>query len=598
MEPPEPPRQAGIWRRILAEIRPFRLNLVALVTLALVSAPLGLLTPLPLQLVVDSALGHKPPPTWLTWLWPPARSANPATILALAAGLVFAIAVIAGVHRVTEAVLRDFTAERIVYAFRSKLFLHLQRLSLLRHDARGTGQAIFSMEHDAGGLHWLVIYVLLPMISAAATLIATVITTALINAKIALVAITVSPLLIILMHVSRRGLKSRWHRVHEHESHAFSVVTETLSALRIVRLFGQEQREVARFDARNTQTLKTRLSAALSESVVGALVALVVAIGTLVVLVIGALDVQAGELTLGELLLLMAYLAQLYAPLETMGNQITTQQKALTNVERAFLLLDEPASPPDNPLAPARGRCRGAISFRGVEFAYATAVPTLTGINLEIAAGDRIGIIGRTGAGKSSLIALAARLHDPTAGSVLLDGIDLRQWRLQDLRRQFAVVAQDTSLFSDTVATNIAYARPDAPMQDIETAASLAGAHGFISALPNGYATLCGEHGQRFSGGERQRIALARAFLTDAPVLILDEPTSAVDQATEAAILSGIERLMPGRTTLLITHRLAALAHCRLVVVVEQGRIAEITDDVAGIITRYSIGDKPKPSSE
>jgi ATP-binding cassette subfamily B protein len=196
----------------------------------------------------------------------------------------------------------------------------------------------------------------------------------------------------------------------------------------------------------------------------------------------------------------------------------------------------------------------------------------------------RIGIVGRTGAGKSSLIALLARLYDPTTGSVLLDGTDLRRWRLEDLRRQFAVVAQDTVLFSDTVAANIGYARPEATRAEIEQAARLAGAHDFVTALPHGYETLCGERGQRFSGGERQRIALARAFLTDAPILILDEPTSAVDVATETAILTGIERLMPGRTTFLITHRLAALAHCDRVLVMADGRVVTDTTDVASVI--------------
>ncbi|HZH26560.1 MAG TPA: ABC transporter ATP-binding protein [Azospirillaceae bacterium] len=590
-------QRPSIWRRIAAEVHPFRAGLLLLAVLSLLSAPLALLTPVPLQVAVDSVLGDRPPPGWLRAVLPDAAESG-GRLLWLCAGLVLAVALATQAHKVVLGVLRDLTAERMVYAFRAKLFLHLQKLSMQRHDAKGSAASIYSIEHDAGALHVLVVYILLPIVSSVATLVATLVVTAMVNPRIAAVALTVSPILVLLTWFSGRLLRDRWHQVHEHEMQALSVVSETLGALRIVRLFGQERREQRRFQERNARTVRVRVRAQLAESLAGLGIGMVIAAGTAAVLVIGAMDVQAGRITMGELLLLMAYLAQLYVPLETMGNQITSQQRALANLERAFALMDEAPTPPENPKAPHRGRARGEIEFRRVSFSYGPNLPTLRGVDVRIPAGSRIGIVGRTGAGKSSLITLLARLYDPDEGQVLLDGVDLRDWRIDDLRRQFAVVAQDTVLFSDTVASNIAYARPDATREEVERAARLAGAHDFITGLPDGYATLCGERGQRFSGGERQRIALARAFLTDAPILILDEPTSAVDLATEAAILNGIERLMPGRTTFLITHRLAALEHCDRVLVLAGGRLVADTTDVQAVVraaeSEFEFGPGPE----
>ncbi|MFN8926122.1 MAG: ABC transporter ATP-binding protein [Rhodospirillales bacterium] len=583
--PPEPvvdPK--GLWRRVLAEVRPFWSHLGALLGFAVAAAPLGLLTPIPLQVAVDAVIGDRPPPAWLVSVWPGVAGLSDAALLVACALAVPAIALMVQGLKAGEAVLRDLTAERIVYAFRAKMFLHVQHLPLTRHDTKGTGAALYAMEHEAGSLHWLIIYTCLPLATAAAALVATIVAMTLLNLKIALVALTVAPVLLVLTTLAQRNLRDHWHRVHEHEVTAFSVVTEALGALRVVKLFGQEAREQRRFAARNEKTVRVRVRAAVAEGMIGLMIGVIVAVGTGTVLYIGVSDVKAGILSVGEFILLAAYLTQLYDPIQTMGHQLTTQQKALSNLERAFALLDEERSPRDDPAAPPRGRARGEIAFRGVGFGYQAGWPTLRDVTVEVPAGARVGIVGRTGAGKSSIIALLARLYDPTEGSVLLDGIDLRRWRLEDLRRQFAVVAQDTVLFSDTVAANIAYARPEATREEVERAARLAGAHGFVTALPQGYETMCGERGQRFSGGERQRIALARAFLTDAPILILDEPTSAVDVATETAILEGIERLMPGRTTILITHRLAALAHCDRVLVMAEGRVVADTTDVASVI--------------
>jgi ATP-binding cassette subfamily B protein len=584
------PARPRLVRRIAAEVRPFRGHLALLFALAVAAAPLGLLAPVPLQVAVDVAIGGLPPPAWLAALWPGIVGVPPAALVAACAGTVVAVAVVVQAVRLVENVLRDLAGERIVHAFRERLFLRLQRLSLARHDREGSAAAVYGLEHDGGALHVLVVYILLPLAQAAATLAATLAATALVAPSVALVAAVLAPCLVGLVALTSEPLRRSWARVHAHELDAFAVPSETLGALRIVRAFGREGAARDRFAARNARTVRVRVRAQALESAVGFAVAMAVAAATAAVLLIGAREVLEGRLTVGGLLLVMAYLAMLVDPIQTMGTHVAQQQRALSRLDRAFAVLDEAEDPPDDPSAPPRGRARGEIAFRDVSFRHRADLPTLEGVSFSAAAGGRIGVVGRTGAGKSTLAALLVRLHDPTSGAVELDGTDLRAWRLEDLRRQFAVVAQDTVLFSDTVEANIAFARPQATRGEVEAAARAAGIHDLIASLPEGYGTLCGERGQRFSGGERQRIALARAILADAPVLVLDEPTSALDTGTEAAILSAIERQMPGRTVVLITHRLAALASCDRVLVLDRGRLVEDTDDVARVAAELAAG--------
>jgi ATP-binding cassette subfamily B protein len=302
------------------------------------------------------------------------------------------------------------------------------------------------------------------------------------------------------------------------------------------------------------------------------------AIGGMATLYVGVVEVQSHVLTVGDLLLVIAYTVHLYEPLQAIGSHIAGQQQAIVSAERAFALLDEKPAVADRADAHPLGRAVGDVTFRTVGFAYpgrgnGGAGAVLRNVDLEIPAGICVGIVGPTGAGKSTLVNLLMRLADPDQGSILLDGIDLRDIRLADLRRQFAVVSQDSMLLSMSVADNIAYARPEAPLADVIAAARAANAHDFIMALPDGYATRLGEGGARLSGGERQRIALARAFLKDAPILVLDEPTSALDRDTEAAIVDSLERLMRGRTTFIIAHRLETLRNADRVLRVADGRV-------------------------
>ena len=494
-----------------------------------------------------------------------------------------AVALLAQLQGLALSLLSAYTGERMVLGFRAALFARAQRLSLAYHDSNGTVDATYRIQHDAPAIQHLVIDGLIPLVTAVFTLAGMIYCTVRLDWQLALVALTVAPVLFLVSRACRLRMRKQSREAKKLESSALAVVQEVLGALRVVKAFGQEEREQERLVRRCREGMRARLRLLLLEGGFGLVVGLTTAAGSAAVLLIGILHVQSGALTLGELLLVMAYLSQLYSPLKTLSKKAASLQSHLASAERAFALLDATPDVPERPDARPLGRADGGVAFQNVSFAYKEDRPVLSGVSFEVLPGTRVGIMGVTGTGKTTLAGLLTRFYDPTAGQVLLDGVDLRDYRLADLRNQFAVVLQEPVLFSTSIAENIAYARPGATEEEVVEAAKAARIHDFIARLPDGYQTPVGERGLSLSGGERQRISLARAFLKDAPILILDEPTSAVDLRTEAEIVEAMERLMRGRTAFLITHRPSTLKGCDVLLAIEHGRLRVTTNrrDVA-----------------
>jgi len=563
---------AQLFRRLLTQVRPCAWRMIGVLLLTMVSAPLALLSPLPLKIVVDNVLAQRPLTPWIDHLVPAGIPRTMGGLLVLSSVLVVLIALLTQAQALAAAALSSATAQRLVLQFRTTLFRHMQRLSLAYHETQGTSNTTYRIGYDAPSIQYVLVDGLIPLVSALISLVAIGYVTFRLDWQLALIALAVSPLLFLFSHLSRGQMRSRYHQAKELESRALAVVHEVLGTLRVVKAFGQEDREEQRFHDRAVAWARAQRDNAVAEGTFGLLIGTTAALGTGLTLYIGAAHVQAGMLTFGALLLLMSYLLQLYGPLTPLSRKAASFQPHLASLDRAFALLDLPPDVPERPAARRLARASGAIAFRNVSFAYGSQ-PTLRAVSFAIAPGTRLGISGRTGAGKTTLVNLLMRFFDPSQGQILLDGVDLRDYRLADLRAQFALVLQEPVLFHTTIRENIAYGRPDAREDDIVAAAKAADAHDFILRLPKGYDSLVGERGMQVSGGERQRISLARAFLKDAPVLILDEPTSSVDAATEAAIIAATERLMVGRTTLVIAHRLSTLEHCDARLSVERGQV-------------------------
>jgi ATP-binding cassette subfamily B protein len=570
-----------LYRRLFAEVRPYFFHLGGILLVTLLSSPLALLTPLPLKIAVDSVIGGHPLPAFLQRLLPGSATWSSNIMLMFVIGLTIGIAVLSGLQRLASSWLRTYTGEKITLALRTKLFRHVQRLSVSYHDSKGTADSTYRIQYCGPSIQWLAVDGVIPFIATGLTVIGMIYIVAVLDWQLAVVAIAISPVLYMGARTFNPRLRNQWWQIWQLESSAFSVVQEALSALRVVKAFGQEEREQERFVRHSSESFLVRIRAAWSEGGFGLLIGITTATGTAGVLFLGVQHVQAGSLTLGDLLLVMAYLTQLFGPLATLSDMTANAQRSLASAERAFALLDEEPDVIETENALPLSSARGSITFRDVCFAYSGDYPVLSDISFAIKPGTRVGIMGMTGGGKSTLVSLLTRFHDPTRGQIFLDDVDLRDYKLTDLRNQFGIVLQESILFSTSLRENIAYARPGASQDEIVAAAKAAHAHDFISHLPDGYDTLVGERGMQLSGGQRQRIALARAFLKNAPILILDEPTSSIDIKTEREIIEVMEQLSISRTVFIIAHRLSTLRHCDLVLGIEHGRVASIRSDVA-----------------
>lgn len=581
-----------IFKRLILMARPFWLHLTGIFALELMAIPLLLLLPIPVKIAVDSVIGSTPVPDSLHSFVPGFVLESKTNLLWLAAFLQIFFVLLARIVYMLEYVLQTFSGEKLKLTFRRLLFRHVQRLSFSFHDSRGTSDSIFRIQYDAPAIQHVTINGLIPLFSAVLKLIGMVYVISMINLQLALVAISVIPFLYVLADQYNKKMRPKYSRIQKMESHVLGIIQEVMTSFRVVKAFGREESEQERFTLRSNETLRKKIKLSFAEGAFGLFVNGITAIGTAAVIFIGVSNVLAGKITLGELLMVLTYLSQLYGPLQSISQQATSLQSSFASAHRALELLDEIPDVVEKPNAKPVSRVKGAIEYRDVSFAYDEKKPVLKNISFIIESGTRAGIKGKTGAGKSTLVSLLPRFYDAVSGQILIDGIDVRDYKLQDLRNQFSIVLQDSVLFSTTIAENISYARPGASQADIVKAAAAANAHEFISKLPDGYETLVGEHGMKLSGGERQRIALARAFLKDAPILLLDEPTSAVDTKTEELIMEAMERLMQGRTTFMIAHRLSTLQKCDVLLEVADGKLEYLSIINPNLSKKITSGNK------
>jgi ATP-binding cassette subfamily B protein len=559
--------------RIFAEVAPYRAAIFGLFLLSLLSTPLALLGPVPLKIAVDSVLANEPVPGILQPLVPGWLEASSLRLLIFAAVLQVVVVLLAGLQALASSMAQTILGERITLGFRARLLRHVQRLSFAFHDTRGTADSVYRIQYDAPAIHQVAVGAVIPLISSSLTFFFLLYVMVRLDWQLALIGLAISPLLFLITRSFRKRTRPGYRRMKRLESRALGVVAEGLNAFRVVKAYGREAHESERFVDHSARGVRARVRLAAAENAFDLFVKVTTAAGTAAVLFVGVRNVQAGVLTLGELLMVLAYIAQLYNPLRSISRRIAKLQSHLVSAQRAFELLDEIPDVIERPNARPLALARGDFSFRTVSFGYEPGVPVLRGVSFDVPAGTRLGICGRTGAGKTTLVSLLGRFYDPTQGAVLLDGVDLRDYKVDDLRAQLAFMLQEPVLFSTSVAENIAYARPGAAHDEIVQAARAAGAHAFISQLPDGYETVVGERGMRLSGGERQRVSLARAFLKDAPILVLDEPTSSIDLETEAEIARSLGQLMRGRTTFMIAHRPSTLRDCDRILEIEDGGV-------------------------
>ena len=559
--------------RVLKYLRPYwRLALFA-VAILVVGALVGLLVPWPLKILFDHVLVDAPPEPWLRRLVGN-LAADRARLMLVVVVAGFAFVLLQDALNVLGSYVNVKVEQNMVLDFRSDLFQHAQRLSLAFHDQRRSGMLIYAVNFQGDAAARLVMTVP-PLAQSAITLVGMFWIVYRMDRTLGLLSLSVIPFLFYSVRYYVKHIQARLAKVMEMEGESLSIVHEAISMLRVIVAFGREDHEHRRFRDQGRRAVGERVKVTVRQTLFTLAVNAITAAGTALVLGYGAWQVIRGKLSAGDLILVTGYLAAVYRPLETISTTIGSLQDVFMSLKMAFDLMDMKPEIRDEPGAVDVGRARGHVRFENVGFSYTGRTDTLTNISFDAQPGQVVAIVGPTGAGKSTLVSLVPRFYAPNSGRILLDGRDLRQVTLKSLRRQISMVLQEPLLFSGTVAENIRYGRLDATDADVIEAAKAANAHDFIERLPQRYYTVVGERGAQLSGGERQRISVARAFLRDAPILILDEPTSSIDSRTETVILDALDRLMDGRTTFMIAHRLSTIRKADVILVVDRGRIVE-----------------------
>jgi len=568
-------------------------GLLAVLAIMLARVGLDLLKPWPLKVLVDHGLGSEP----LTPVLARLAAALPASgtregLIAWSIAATVVLFLLAWAIGVASAYANIGFGQRMVYDLATDLFSHLQRLSLRFHNRHPVGDSLRRVTTDCGCVSTIVKDALLPIVTSVITLLAMFAVMWRMEPRLTLVSVVVVPWLFFVLRRYMQPMIDRSYAQQQTEGRMYEVMERTLSAIPVVQAFGREPA----CDRQFAKATDDAVDAAVAAAGVGVrfkvLITLGSACGTAAIVWVGSQSVLDGRLTVGSLLVFLAYLAALYAPLEALTYGPAATQAASGSAHRVLEVFETNRDVDDRPGARRLTGLQGPVRLEHVTFGYDEGRPVLHDVSLEVRPGETVAIVGPSGAGKSTLVSLVPRLYDPWQGRITVDGIDVRDIELKSLRSRIALVLQDAFLFPISIADNIAYAKPHASRREIEASARAANAHDFIARLPQGYDTVVGEGGASLSGGERQRISIARALLKDAPILILDEPTSAVDAITEASLLEATRRLMKGRATIIIAHRMSTVAGANRLAVLDQGKVVETGThaqllQTGGVYARY-----------
>ncbi|MGH9022478.1 MAG: ABC transporter ATP-binding protein [Acidimicrobiia bacterium] len=559
--------------------RPHLPGLILAFGLMVLGTVLKLAKPWPLALLVDQALTGPPRSD---------RSFGLMVVVVMASTVALAL-LDAGIGYFRSYLLQR-VGQKVAFSIRFRLYEHMQRLSMSFHDGQQTGELMNRVTRDVDRVQELITDNLIEAASSTLLLAGMIGVTLSLDWRLSLVLMAMTPLMAVANQRFRRRIKSAEERARQGEGDMVSLTQETLSSMRIVKVFGREKHESDRFEEIGSETLDAYLALSRTESAFSSWLDIVPALAMAGLLGLGAQQVRSGELELGQLLVFVSYLKDFYGPTRALSKLAAKVSRAAVRAQRIAEVLETEPTVTSRQGAATAPRLRGEVTFSNVTFSYLQGRPVLRDVSLRVPAGSVLALVGTTGAGKSTLAALVPRLYDPDEGVVRVDGLDLCDLTLESLQSQVAVVPQESVLFRATVAENIAYGRPGASQREIEAAARAANAHDFIVGLPAGYETLIGERGDTLSGGQRQRIAIARALVRNAPVLILDEPTSGLDVRSEHVVLDAVERLMAGRTTIVIAHRLSTVRRADQIALVEAGCIVErgTHDELVALGGRYS----------
>lgn len=563
-------------RLILELLRPYRWQVAGIFGVLVIQIAMGLAAPWPLKVVLDSVVGNHPLPGWLQEvLQPVVGGESRMHVAGLAALMVIAIAVVAGAATYVANYLTETVGQRVGNDLRTRAYHHLQQLSLSYFDTHRVGPILSTLTDDVDTIQEFASASTLGIATDLLTIVGMLALMLWLQWDFTLVALAVAPLLLLFISRIRKAVKAATHEVRRREADILAVAEEGLQSIQVVKAFDREEQQERELATAGQQAVDAALAARRIKSVVSPIVTVVVAACTALVLWRGSALILAGAMTAGTLTVFISYLASFFKPVQDLAKLTNTIAMASVGVERISALLDAQTGVVEKPDAVDPARMRGALSFERVAFSYDGNKPVLRDVTFEVAAGQLVGVVGHTGSGKSSLVGLIPRFYDPSVGTVRIDGIEVRDFKLHELRRQIAFVLQDTVLFRGTIRDNIAFGRPDASHDEIVEVAKLANAHEFISDMTRGYDSAVGERGLTLSGGQRQRIGIARALIRDSPILILDEPTAALDAESEHLVMSALQRLMRGRTVITIAHRLSTIRDADTIVVLEEGCVVE-----------------------